>query len=414
MISNKSIVVFVLVLVCLAFVVEAAPPPHPHDIRFGVRRRHHRMRSVTRRCAKRAPAAVSRTALAAGSAPTQTEGLPPAPPVADDDGKDSENGNSDNDHVKDDDKDDGKDHNNNNDDKPEEEDDGDNEPVNVPSGPGGAESLKALFPLGQNGASWSTSSAAKGSSRLTNDFLRPTKDMKSLSHDITKAPDGKSAMEAFYPKGSMNPGNSPAGGFSFYAPGPSDVNIEGAKEVTFGYSVFFEKGFDWVKGGKLPGVFGGNSFEDSVSCSGGRRDDKCFSARLMWRPNGEGEFYNYFPPSFGANRKQCNVAPESDCNDKFGASVGRGAFHFKDGAWTTVAERVRLNDAGKENGEIEMFVNGKSVINVKGLVLRGSDKGKFRGVQMQTFFGGSSNGFQASRDSKVWFKDFSLAITQAL
>ncbi|KAH8827730.1 hypothetical protein DL96DRAFT_1600096 [Flagelloscypha sp. PMI_526] len=262
----------------------------------------------------------------------------------------------------------------------------------------GAQSFQALFPLGRGSTSWTTSDRVGGALPLSDSTLQPTNDMKELSHDVTKAPDGAKAMEALYPKGSMNPGQDPAGGISFYALGPKNVDLTKAKEITLGYSVYFEKGFKWVQGGKLPGVYGGNNAEVAVSCSGGRRDDACFSARLMWRDDGKGEFYTYFPPSAKANKKQCNVKPESDCNDTYGTSVGRGAFHFKDGAWTTVTERVRLNDVGKENGEIELFANGKSVINVKGL----------------TFFGGSHHGFEAAKDSKAWFKDFSMAITKEL
>lgn len=108
----------------------------------------------------------------------------------------------------------------------------------------------------------------------------------------------------------------------------------------------------------------------------------------MWRGGAEGEFYTYLPPDFPENQKVCNVKPESDCNPTYGASVGRGSFHFATGGWTNVSERVRLNDPGKANGEIELFVNGKSVINVKGLTLRDKGQGKIYGMQMQTFFGG--------------------------
>lgn len=113
----------------------------------------------------------------------------------------------------------------------------------------------------------------------------------------------------------------------------------------------------------------------------------------MWRGEGEGEFYTYLPPytdaRFAANKKQCNVAPQSDCNPTYGASVGRGAFKFAAGQWTTVSERVRLNDIGKANGEIELWANGQSVIKVGGLILRDSSSGRMRGIQMQTFFGGA-------------------------
>lgn len=181
-----------------------------------------------------------------------------------------------------------------------------------------------------------------------------------------------------------------------------------------GYSVFFPNGFDPVLGGKLPGLYGGDSDSIATSCSGGRRDNACFSVRLMWRAQGKGEFYTYLPPSASANQKLCNVAPSSHCNPTYGASVGTGAFTFPNGQWTTVAERVRLNDVGQSNGEIELFVNGRSVISVKGLVLRTSNSGRIRGLQMQTFFGGSKPQFATPKDQDVFFSDFSVAITQTL
>ena len=127
-----------------------------------------------------------------------------------------------------------------------------------------------------------------------------------------------------------------------------------------------------------------------MSCSGGRRDNGCFSARFMFRTGGKGEMYTYLPPSYSANKAVCDVAPESDCNDTYGASVGRGSFYFKAGSRTTIGQRVRLNDVGQSNGELELFVEGKSIFTVKGLVLRTSSQGKFQGIQMQTFFGGAS------------------------
>jgi hypothetical protein len=61
-------------------------------------------------------------------------------------------------------------------------------------------------------------------------------------------------MEAVFARGSwgLNPG--PDGGFSFYAPGPEDVDLTLAKEATFGYSVMFEEGWESNMGGKLPGL----------------------------------------------------------------------------------------------------------------------------------------------------------------
>ena len=63
------------------------------------------------------------------------------------------------------------------------------------------------------------------------------------------------AWEAFYPKGSINPQNPIPGGFGFYLSGPPEfkAGLRTANEVLFSYSVLFEKEWDFVKGGKLPG-----------------------------------------------------------------------------------------------------------------------------------------------------------------
>lgn len=229
--------------------------------------------------------------------------------------------------------------------------------------------------------------------------------------------EGKKALKAHYPKGSYRPGapDAPKGGISFYATGPSSVDLTTAKEATFGYSIYFPEGFEWVKGGKLPGFYGGDDDKVSLSCSGGRRDTRCFSARLMWRPEGAGELYTYLPPydvpGFEANKKQCSV-PNSDCNPTYGTSLNRGSFHFKAGAWTTVSERVKLNTPGKADGELELFVEGKSVVKVDGLIIRDGEKGRIRGIQMQSFFGGHDSDWATPKDQDIYFADLSVAITE--
>ena len=134
---------------------------------------------------------------------------------------------------------------------------------------------------------------------------------------------------------------------------------------------------------------GRDSEEVASTYSGSCRDKGGFSVRLIWRTGGAGEMYTYLPRSFSANLAQCRVPPFSTSNPTYGTSVGRGSFFFQPGDWTSVVQRMRLNDAGQENGELEVIVNGQSKINVSGLVLRSSEAGRIRGMQIQTFFGGS-------------------------
>ncbi|EJF56287.1 hypothetical protein DICSQDRAFT_141339 [Dichomitus squalens LYAD-421 SS1] len=251
-------------------------------------------------------------------------------------------------------------------------------------------------------------------SPLADSTFRLHNEIAALSHDYVDAPDGKLSMRAIYPAGSYTFSHDPQGGFSFYAPGPSNVDLTTAKEATFSYDVYFPSDFDFVKGGKLPGLYGGDSDDEALSCSGGRRDDGCWSARFMWRTNGAGELYTYLPPDYDENQAVCDIPPYSTCNDVYGASVGRGAWTFETGGRTTIAQRVRLNDAGQSNGELEVFIAGKSVINVGGLVIRDSSAGRIRGLQMQTFFGGSDSSWASPTDQDVYFSDFSVAITEDL
>lgn len=284
----------------------------------------------------------------------------------------------------------------------------------------GTQLLSALFPvpLKSGSEAWTTAEGAAHALPLSDATLRPIKVLSALSHSYVNAPDGKKAMKAHYPKGSYTFGKGHDGGFSMYSPGPSNVDLTTAKEVTLGYSVMFDKNFLWAKGGKLPGLYGGDNAETATSCSGGRRSTACFSARFMWRAGGAGEFYTYLPPftnsKFAANKKLCTVKPDSVCNPTYGASVGRGAFKFRVGVWNHISERVRLNDAGQANGELELFFNGKSVINVSGLMLRDNDQGRIHGIQAQTFFGGSESSFANPVDTNSYFSDFSVAITEKL
>jgi hypothetical protein len=100
------------------------------------------------------------------------------------------------------------------------------------------------------------------------------------------------SLEVKYPAGSRNPGclTCVIGGLGVYA---LPLNITDAKSISFTYWVFFPKGFNFVKGGKLPGIYGGrgnfpSKREFLVSCSGGNAALDCFSSRFMFRTKGLG------------------------------------------------------------------------------------------------------------------------------
>ena len=62
------------------------------------------------------------------------------------------------------------------------------------------------------------------------------------------------------------------------------------------YDVAFDEGFQFVQGGKLPGLRGG---PDTQGCEGGSQANgtNCWSTRLMWRTAGAGEGVSFIFPS---------------------------------------------------------------------------------------------------------------------
>lgn len=229
------------------------------------------------------------------------------------------------------------------------------------------------------------------------------------------APDGSPSVEAKIAKGTYEYHNGPSGrvGLDLYA-NPLESHLANAKEVTFSYRLMFSENYEAVKGGKLPGLYGGNSASEALTCSGGRRDPGCFSVRFMWREEMKGEAYTYLPsgPDFPGNKQICNVPPYSTCNDVFGASIGRGSWTFQPGKWQTIAQRVRLNDHGQANGEMEVIVGGVSMFDLKGLTFVTTPEGRFQGIMAQVFPGGHDSSWAPSQDQSVFFKDFSLVVTQ--
>ena len=69
-------------------------------------------------------------------------------------------------------------------------------------------------------------------------------------------PSPETAWEAFYPKGSINPSADIPGSFSFYLSGPREFadRLEAASEAVMSYRMMLQDGWEWNKGGKLPGV----------------------------------------------------------------------------------------------------------------------------------------------------------------
>ncbi|KAG6853099.1 hypothetical protein C0991_006902 [Blastosporella zonata] len=191
-----------------------------------------------------------------------------------------------------------------------------------------------------------------------------------------------SVIQLFYPAGSANPAQRPVGGAQFYA---TPLDLTDARSVTLTYSVFFPSEFNWVLGGKMPGLYGGHA-----GCSGGNEALDCWSTRLMWRKEGKGEMYLYAPKE--KQTEELCRDPQSVCDATYGFSIGRGSFAWGAGAWTTVRQTVTLNTPGKQDGCFTLDVNDERVIDRSDVFYRDSISKKGHAPTTTTREGGGGLG----------------------
>lgn len=192
-----------------------------------------------------------------------------------------------------------------------------------------------------------------------------------------------------YPKGSASPTVAreegvPIGGAQLYL---RPKGAPPADRLRLRFSVRFDEDFDFVKGGKLPGLFGGSAG------SGGEIPDgrNGFSTRLMWRAKGDGEVYAYLPTS-----------------SKQGTSIGRGQWRFLPGQWHRVEQEVVLNRPGESDGRIRVWLDQQLVLDRGGLLFRTAGELRIDGIFFSTFFGGGDRSWSTPRSTYADFADFAL------
>ena len=85
--------------------------------------------------------------------------------------------------------------------------------------------------------------------------------------------------------------------------------------------VYFDPHFEWVKGGKLPGIAGG-----PTGCGGGvnAQSRGCWSVRIMWRRNGDGEAYIYVPEGMTTDSNPGPQDPSFCANPPVASKSGTG------------------------------------------------------------------------------------------
>ncbi|WP_231489509.1 polysaccharide lyase [Billgrantia saliphila] len=195
------------------------------------------------------------------------------------------------------------------------------------------------------------------------------------------------ALRVHYPAGSSSPSDAdqegvPRGGAGFYT---EHADLQYTDRACLHYLLRFDTNFDFVKGGKLPGLYGGEAPSGGEKVTG----ENGFSMRLMWREDGQGELYPYV------------VGHEGD-------SIGRGAWYFPTGRWISVEQELILNTPGKEDGLVRLWIDGWPILERRDLVYRTQSDVGIDGLMFSTFFGGTGEKWRTPRDQHVDFAAFRL------
>lgn len=187
-----------------------------------------------------------------------------------------------------------------------------------------------------------------------------------------------------YPAGSSAPSaGAPYGGAQICEPFTSGPRTS----ATLTYQVRFPLGFQFVKGGKLPGLYGGVE-----PFSGEKHNDNGWSLRLMWRTNGAGEIYAYIAGKTG-----------------YGLSIDRGGVNWlADGQWHTVSLHVALNTPGNADGSASLSVDGVTGINSTGMTITTTNT-QIGGLFFSTFYGGHDTSWAPSAPMTVDFSNFAAS-----
>ena len=165
-----------------------------------------------------------------------------------------------------------------------------------------------------------------------------------------------------------------------------------AEALELAYTVTFSRDFDWVKGGKLPGLGGGPE-----NVTGGRPATGAngFSARLMWRADGRGEAYVYHLHQ-----------PE-----KYGESLPFPRdFRFPTDTPVRVRLRIGMNAPGRRDGRLDVWVRPgdaaeEHVVSRADMEWRTVADIGVDSVLFQTFHGGGDRSWAPTRPCSTCYEE---------
>lgn len=168
-----------------------------------------------------------------------------------------------------------------------------------------------------------------------------------------------------------------------------DLVPGGASSATLSFDMKLHTDFEFIRGGKLHGLSGGNGTSGCKPI-----DPDGWSVRMMWRRHGVPELYVYH---------QDRV---ERCGTSYPTTTG---FTFRTGKWYRIDLQVRMNNAvGSGDGYAALYIDGVLQVKVGDLNLTGSAEAQIDQFRFSTFYGGDTPAWAPNTTTYCYFDNFSV------
>lgn len=164
-------------------------------------------------------------------------------------------------------------------------------------------------------------------------------------------------------------------------------------EYFFSYKVRFEDDFDFVKGGKLPGLAGGVIKAGNIP-----NGDDGWLARMMYWEKGKLSFYVYFPNQSTRWGERLYLK-----------NAQQDTLRISKGQWHRITQRIKLNTPEKNDGVLQAWFDGQEAFYTDSILFRKSSELQTDHVSYSVFMGGDDFSWAPSKNQYIYFDDFRIS-----
>ncbi len=191
---------------------------------------------------------------------------------------------------------------------------------------------------------------------------------------------------------------SPKGGYGSKQTGAQvELKLDPSNQYYMEYTFKFSEDFSWgdqQRGGKLPGLTGGERCNPDFNCTG----ENGFAARFMWRYDGQGELYLYHMNKPGKYGESIPFIYPDGKRVKF--EKGR-EYHIK--------EYVQLNSSpNAQDGQVIVWLDNQMVAKKEQIQFVTDDQ-QIDTLFLSTFHGGHDSSWAPQNDSYLYIDDLKVS-----